>query len=220
MHVIVVGCGRVGSTVANELVAARPRRRRDRPPARGVPSSRVTIHRRHHDRGRIRSRRVVDGRDHRAERRDGRHQRRQLQHPHRPSRPRDVRRRTRRRPHLRPPAGGGLRASRHPHRRLGLVDERPRPAPRAPRSGTQRLDRPDLDVRARRAQGARRHGRRVDRPTRRGRPAGRAADADRCGPPPGQGAARPAGRPRPPARPQPTRPHDVDRALLEVGAHR
>ena len=124
---------------------------------------------------------------------------------------------TRRGPDLRPAAGGDLRTPRHPDRGVGRVDERPGPAPRAPRSRPQRLDRPHLDLRARRAQGARGHGRGVDRPARRGRPAGRA-----CSP----GPVRPAFPTRRCSCSRttsstfscpPTRPADVDRALLEVG---
>ena len=99
-----MGCGRVGSTLARTPREARPHRRRHRPatptPSAGsAPTSRAHGHRR-----RLRPRHPARGR-HRAGRRLRRGvQRRQLQHHRRPGRPRDLRRRERRRPHLRPAA--------------------------------------------------------------------------------------------------------------------
>ncbi len=73
--------------------------------------------------------RLVEAGIEQARRLRRRQQRRQLQHPRRPGRPRDVRRRQRRRPHLRPASGRGLRAARHPDRRDRALDRRPDAAP-------------------------------------------------------------------------------------------
>ena len=61
-------------------------------------------------------------------------ERRQLQHPVRPHRPRDVRHRARRRPHLRPAPRAHLPTPRHPDRRDRRVDHRPGAAPAAARA--------------------------------------------------------------------------------------
>ena len=80
----------------------------------GKPGHRRRLRPRDPDRGR-----------HRAGRRlRRRQQRRQLQHHRRPRRPRDVRRAAGRRPHLRPEAGRGVRAARHPDRRDRALDGR------------------------------------------------------------------------------------------------
>ena len=106
MHVVVVGCGRVGTELAVTLekdghtVAVIDKNgQRLPPPARGLRRAR-------------RSSGFGFDRDHLEQagiergRRPGRgHQRRQLQHPHRPDRPGDLRDRARGRPHLRPPPG-------------------------------------------------------------------------------------------------------------------
>ena len=130
VHVVVVGCGRVGSGLAASRRGERPHRRGHRPPGQGVRPPRPTdfsgTHRR---RRRLRPRPPQRGR-HRggrgARRRD---QRRQLEHPRRPRRPRDLRHRAGRRPHLRPAPGRDLPAPRHPHRRHRAVDDRAGAAP-------------------------------------------------------------------------------------------
>ena len=117
MHVVVVGCGRVGSALARNLIERRPHRRRHRQAAGGVRPARAGLHRPDDRRRRLRPRPPHGGR-HRAGRRARRRdQRRQLQHPDRPRRPGDLRRRAGRGPHLRPPPGRHLPAPRHPHRR-------------------------------------------------------------------------------------------------------
>ena len=116
MHVIVVGCGRVGSELAGTWRAtATPSPSSTRRPAPSAACPRTSagatvvgfgFDRDHLHRGR-----------HRAGRGAGRgHQRRQLQHRHGPGRPGDLRHRAGRGPHLRPPAGRDLPAPRHPHR--------------------------------------------------------------------------------------------------------
>ena len=107
-----MGCGRVGSSLARSLDGSGTRspsstrtRRRSAGSAPSSPATRSpvsgfdreTLHRGRHRPGR----RVRGGQ-----------QRRQLQHHLRPGGPGDVRRRARRRPHLRPQAGRGLRAAR------------------------------------------------------------------------------------------------------------
>ena len=65
MHVIVVGCGRVGSEVALNLVGSDgARRHRHRSQARGVPSPRRRLHGHHHGRRRLRPRHPHRGRHH------------------------------------------------------------------------------------------------------------------------------------------------------------
>ena len=65
-------------------------------------------------------------------------QRRQLQHHLRPGGPRDVRRRERGGPDLRPPPRRGLPAARHPHRGHRALDRRPDAAPAAARRAPSR----------------------------------------------------------------------------------
>ena len=114
VHVVVVGCGRVGSSLALSLTSCRPHGGRRRPPVRGLRPPRRRLHRHDRRRHRLRPRPAAGGR-HRAGRRGRRrHQRRQLEHPHRPRRPGDLRDRAGRRPHLRPPPRRDLPAPRHP----------------------------------------------------------------------------------------------------------
>ena len=75
-----------------------------------------------------------------------RQQRRQLQHPRRPGRPRDLRRRERRGPHLRPGPRRGLPAARHPHGRHRPLDRRPDAAPAAAPGLRAGADRPQRHV--------------------------------------------------------------------------
>ena len=93
MHVVVVGCGRVGSALARNLTEAGHTVAiiDKRPEAFGRLADR--LHRPGHRRHRLRPG-SPDGGGHRAGgRRRGGHQRRQLEHPHRPRRPRDLRHR-------------------------------------------------------------------------------------------------------------------------------
>ena len=117
MHVVVIGCGRVGSELAGALELAghtvavidKNARAFRRLPAdfRAARSSGFGFDRDHlAEAGHRRGRRVRVG-----------DERRQLQHPLRPHRARDVRDRTRRRPHLRPAARAHLPTPRHPDRR-------------------------------------------------------------------------------------------------------
>ena len=112
VHVVVVGCGRVGSGLAMALGAeghsvAIIDRNRPRPSG-GSPDWDGSC-----DRGlRLRPRRPRTGRRPRGRRAGRRHQRRQHQHPDRPHRPRDLRDPQRGGPHLRPPAGRDLPAPR------------------------------------------------------------------------------------------------------------
>ena len=116
VHVVIMGCGRVGSTLARGARGPRAHRRRHRPgpdafqrlpegfhgqTVTGVGFDREVLLRPGIERG--------------ARLRRG-EQRRQLQHPRRAGRPRDVRRRQRGRPHLRPGPGRGLPAAGHPDR--------------------------------------------------------------------------------------------------------
>ena len=171
VHIVIMGCGRVGAALALQLAPLEHtvavidqdplafRRLGDdfpRPPGHGR-----RLRPRDPDRGRHRAgRRVRRGQ-----------QRRQLQHHRRPGGPRDVRRPARRRPHLRPEAGRGVRAARHPHRRHRAVDVVP-----AAEGGARRDDR-----------------RGVARPVRRGR-AGRGRPRTRAGSARGSPTSR-----RPPA---------------------
>ncbi len=94
MHIVVMGCGRVGSSLALQLVAPRAQRRGHRPGPAGVPPARRRLRRPAGHRRRLRPRDPDRGR-HRAGRRVRRgQQRRQLQHHRRPRRPRDLRRRS------------------------------------------------------------------------------------------------------------------------------
>ena len=109
--------------------------------------------------------------------------RRQLQHPGRPGRARDVRRRERRRPHLRPGTRRGLRAAGHPHRRHRALDVGPGAAPAAARRLRAAVARPV---------GHRPHHRGARRPVL-GRPDRRATSRTRPAPacPSSSGWARP-----------------------------
>ena len=119
MHVVVVGCGRVGS----ELVEPRSRSRATRSPIidknpHGVPAAARRLRRPAPSSGSASTATTsteagIEG----AERARRRHQRRQLQHPHGPHRPGELRDRARRGPDLRPPPRGDLPAPRHPDRR-------------------------------------------------------------------------------------------------------
>ncbi len=96
----------------------RPGRERLPPPACRVP-------RPDRARGRFRPRGPRGGRHRHRRGLRGRLLGRQLQHPGRARRPRDLRRRERRGPHLRPQARRRLPAARHPDRRHRRVDRRP-----------------------------------------------------------------------------------------------
>ena len=138
MHVVIMGCGRVGSTLAHNLesrghsVAVIDQNadafRRLGPDFAGITVTGVGFDREVLRRGRHRA----GGRLRR------RLQRRQLQHHLGPAGPRDVRRVPGRGPHLRPAPRRGLRAARHPHRRHRPLDRRPDGAPPGPRG--QRRD--------------------------------------------------------------------------------
>ena len=151
MHVVVIGCGRVGSELAGAPRAGRttPSPWSTRTPA---PSGACGDRLRGHDGRRLRLR----PRPPRA----GRDRARPARSPSvtsgdnsnilcRPHRPRDLRHRARRRPHLRPPPRADLPAARHPDRRDRRVDHRPGAAPAAARRGAAaRLGRPDRQGRA------------------------------------------------------------------------
>ena len=70
------------------------------------------------------------------------HQRGQHEHPHRPHRPGELQDPQRGGPHLRPPAGRDLPATRDPHRGHRHVDHRPGAAALVARRGRPRLVRP------------------------------------------------------------------------------
>ena len=116
VHVVIMGCGRVGSTLAHSLDAG-PHGRRHRPEPVGLPPARPDFA---GDTSRA-SASTATPCSRPASRRRRRlrrgQQRRQLQHPGRAGRPRDVRRRERRGPHLRPAPRRGLPAAGHPHGR-------------------------------------------------------------------------------------------------------
>ena len=159
MHVVVVGCGRVGSSLAQSLTSGRSHRGRHRPPPGGLRPARGGLHRQDHRRHRLRPRPAAGGR-HRAGRRRRRgDERRQLQHPHRPGGAGDLRHRAGGGPDLRPAAGDDLPAARHPHRGHRGVDHRAGPASGPPRRGGRRVGRPQRQGDARRAGGRLRLGR-------------------------------------------------------------
>ena len=117
-----------------------------------------------------------------------RDERRQLQHPVRPHRPRDLRHRARRRPHLRPAPRAHLPAARHPDGRDRRVDDRPGAAAAAPGRDPPRLGRPDRAGRPRRApdpgQGGRPEARRSSTgPAASGSPRSRGSARRRSSPP-------------------------------------
>ena len=134
VHVIVVGCGRVGSGLALSLSAEghsvavldkSPRAFRrlkdwDGPCIVGSGFDRDDLEKA----GALAGRRAGRG-----------HQRRQHQHPDRAHRPGDLQDPQRGGPHLRPPAGRDLPAPRHPDRGHGHVDHRPGPPAPAARRG-------------------------------------------------------------------------------------
>ena len=142
VHFVIMGCGRVGSTLAETLDAARARRspsstrrasafRRLRPTSTAARSrASASTARSSIEAGIERGVRLRRG-----------EQRRQLQHPGRPGGPRDVRRRERRRPDLRPRPGRGLPAARHPHGRHRALDLGPDAAPAAARGRDAGVDR-------------------------------------------------------------------------------
>ena len=148
VHIVIMGCGRVGSTLAHILEdqghsvavidqdaeAFRKLRRR-------FKGSRIT------GIGFDRDVLTEAGIERRRRLRRGQ-QRRQLQHHLRPGGPRVVRRRAGRGPHLRPPAGRGLPAAGHPHRGHRPLDRRPDAAPAAARGRRAAVARPDRHDRA------------------------------------------------------------------------
>ena len=150
VHVVIMGCGRVGSTLADGLeelghsvaiidIDAHAFRRLS-PHFRG---------RKIHGVGpapqRARGVRYSPGRRVR-----GREQRRQLEHHRGAGGPRDVRRRERRRPHLRHPPRRDLPAARNSDGGDGEMDRRPDAAPGAPGRRPGPVARPDRDRSARR----------------------------------------------------------------------
>ena len=158
MHVVVVGCGRVGSGLAahpggrGHTVAVIDKQAKA---FRRLPEG---FARPHHPGRRLRPRPPPGGRHRGGRRPGGGHQRRQLQHHGGPHRPRGVRARAGDRPHLRPPPGRHLREARHPHHRHRAVDHRSGAAPHPPRRPGHRVDRPVGRRRAGRAPGRRRAG--------------------------------------------------------------
>ena len=119
VHVVVVGCGRVGSELAGALELG-GHTRRGRRQERKEAFRRLPPVVRRQDRSSVsgstatpRSRRSID----RGRRTRRGHERRQLQHHGGPRRARDLRDRARRRPHLRPSPRRDLPAARHPDRR-------------------------------------------------------------------------------------------------------
>ena len=215
MHFVIMGCGRVGSTLAHTLedhghtVAIIDQDARRVPPARrrastgrkvtGVGFDRDTLQRGRH-RGGLRLRRGL--------------QRRQLQHPRRPGGARDVRRRQRRGPHLRPGPRRDLPAPRHPHGRHGALDRRPdaAPAPARRRRAASSATPPARSVLAE-VPRAPRLGRAPDHARSRRPPGVRVAFLTRFGE--GHAARRrhraPGGRPRPRACVHETASSEVDR---------
>ena len=115
MHVVVIGCGRVGSELAGALELAESlgvgRSTRTRRAFRRLPAQLQGPHGR---RVRLRPRPPRRGRHRRGRRVRVGDERRQLEHPLRPHRARDVRDRARRRPHLRPAPRADLPTARHP----------------------------------------------------------------------------------------------------------
>ena len=114
MHVVVIGCGRVGSELAGALELAdhtvavidKNGRAFRRLPADFSGRTVVGL--------RVRPRPPRRSRHRRGRRLRVGDERRQLQHPVRPHRTRDVRDRARRRPHLRPAPRAHLPTARHP----------------------------------------------------------------------------------------------------------
>ncbi len=151
MHVVVVGCGRVGSSLARTLsegghtvaiIDKRPEAFARLPanfPGQAIGGIGF-------DRDRLRQAGIEEagalGRS---------HERGQLQHRDRPRRPRDVRSRERGGPHLRPPAGRDLPAPGHRHGGHGGVDDGAGPAADPARPSVGRVDRPQRPGDPRRA---------------------------------------------------------------------
>ena len=133
MHVVVIGCGRVGSELAGALeLAGHSVAVVDKnPPGLRPPPRR--LQRPHRAGLRIRSRSSRRGGHRRGGSAGFGDQRRQLQHPVRAHRTRDVRHRAGRRPHLRPAARAHLSTARDPDGRDRLVDDRSGAAPAPPR---------------------------------------------------------------------------------------
>ena len=142
VHVVIMGCGRVGSTLARSL--------EDRDHTVSVIDSDPDafrrlgpgVQRRQGHRLRLRPGGPGEGRHPPRRRLRGGLQRRQLQHHRRPGGPRDLRHPAGRGPHLRPRPRRGLPAARHHHRRHREVDRRPGAAPAAARRRRARLPRP------------------------------------------------------------------------------
>ena len=139
VHVIVVGCGRVGSGLAISLVAAGPHRWPSWTRTARPFGACKRLGRPRHRRLGIRPGRPGAGRRGRRRRPGRGDQRRQHQHPDRPHRPGDLPDPQRGGPDLRPPPGRDLPAPGHPHCGHGHLDHRPGPAPPPPRRGRRRL---------------------------------------------------------------------------------
>ena len=124
---------------------ARPRAHRGdhRPPARGVRPAGRGLRRPDRRGHRVRPRPADRGGHRAGERGGGGDERRQLQRARRPGRPRELRHRAGRGPHLRPSPGDDLPTPRAPDRGHGRVDDRPRAPPPAPEQHPGRVDRPD-----------------------------------------------------------------------------
>ena len=214
VHIIIVGCGRVGSGLAIGLVEqGHSVAVIDRNPKafRRLPRT----GRDHRRRARASTGTTSTGPGPREAGGPGRRdQRRQLQHPHRPHRPRDLRDPQRGGPHLRPPPGPDLPPPGHPHRGHRGLDHRPGPPAAGPRrarraewsdpTGTLSLVERDLPDRlgrqaAGRPQPPRRGDAGVGDPGRRG-PARRRRPGR-----PGRGRPPPGGRRRRPGRLGPAR---------------
>ena len=142
VHVVIMGCGRVGSTLARSL--------EDRNHTVSIIDSDPDafrrlgpgVQRRQGDRLRLRAGRPREGRHPSRRRLRGRLERRQLQHHRRACRPGDVRHPAGRGPDLRPRPRRGLPAARHHHGRHGEVDRRPGAPPNPAGGGRARLPRP------------------------------------------------------------------------------
>ena len=151
VHIVIVGCGRVGSGLGIELagqghsVAIIDRNAKA---FRRLPDdwAGTTVVGSGFDRDDLDAARAPRRR--RPRRRD---QRGQLQHPDRPHRPRDLRHPQRGGPDLRPPAGPDLPPARHLHGGHRVVDDRPGAPPAPAQRAGERVVRPhrgDLPDRA------------------------------------------------------------------------
>ena len=139
VHVVIMGCGRVGSSLAAAARAPRPHGRGDRQGRRRRSAGSASTSTASRSSAAASTGKVLIEAGHRAGRRvRGGVQRRQLQHHLRAGGPRDVRRRARGRPDLRRQARRGLRAARHPHGRHRAVDDRPADADAAARRRRRR----------------------------------------------------------------------------------